>query len=81
MKTKLYLAILSTTACSFSAYSANIYDNHESKLDIFGDITAMVCNDRGAKALTSVKEKGNHDNTLHTAVNFGISGKTIINEC
>ena len=80
MKTKLYLAILSATACSFSAYSANIYDNHESKLDIFGDITAMVCNDRAARALTSVKEKGNHDNTLHTAVNFGISGKTIINE-
>ena len=78
---KLKVITLSILAAIGSeSMAANVYDKDDTRLDVFGSVSSMFCTDKAARVLKTSSYKHNDDNTLHTAVDFGVAGSSRIND-
>ena len=80
MNKKLLLTPLCVAIFTMQAQGAVVYDKDGTQLDIFGHFSALGLSNHAARVIKSATEKKNQSNTLLMAVNFGVSGRTKIND-
>lgn len=80
MNKKLLLTPLCVAIFTMQAQGAAVYDKDGTQLDIFGHFSALGLSNHAARVIKSATEKKNQSNTLLMAVNFGVSGRTKIND-
>lgn len=77
---KLSLFVALALSPLTGSFAATVYSSNGTDLDLYGSISVMGATNKAAQSIKTSQSKKNLNNTILTRVDFGIAGRTKIND-